>query len=82
MHLNNGNRYECIKIEREIDRRITDSVNKKNRHYYCDETHFKDHRRECRFNFPRLVSLFLKFCLSYLRNELYNVEMEAFRNDA
>ena len=55
----------------EIDRRITDALNKKNRHYYCDETKcFKDHRRECRYNFPRLVNLFLKFCLSYLRNVL------------
>ena len=65
MHLNNNNRYECIKIEKEIDRRITDAVNKKNRHYYCDESKcFKDHRMECRYNFPRLVSLFLRFCLS------------------
>ena len=71
MHLNNGNRNECIKIESEIDRRITDSVNKKNRHLYCDETKcFKDHRRECRYHFPRLVCLYLRFCLSYLRNEL------------
>ena len=81
-YLNNNEAEKCQAIEDELERQLIDATNLKNRHTKCmPNSCFKDHLLKCKFNFPRFICEFLSFCLTYMEDKLYNIDINAMRND-